>query len=83
MSVTESSAPEWKSPVRKLVGFFERSRNKWKKKYQHLKRERKGMENQIRAVEKSRENWADRAKQAEEQVCELERQLEIFKKDLL
>jgi len=80
MSVVESVAMGWKSPLRKVARFFERSRDKWKAKYRQLKRERRGMENQVRAVENSREIWAGRAKQAEQRVGELEQELAGFKK---
>jgi septal ring factor EnvC (AmiA/AmiB activator) len=80
MSVTIQTEPEWKSPLRKLTRFFERSRDRWKAKHQELKRERKGMENQIRAVEKSRAMWTERAARLEQRVAELERELEGLKK---
>ena len=80
MSVLELGATGWKSPLRKLARFFERSRDKWKAKYRQVKRERRGMESQIRAVENSREIWADRAKQAEQRVRQLEQELAVFKK---
>jgi hypothetical protein len=73
-------ATEWKSPLSKLVRFFERSRDRWKAKQQSLKRERKGMLNQVRAVETSREKWTTRAFQAEQRVADLERELEALKK---
>lgn len=79
MSVVESSSTERKSPVRKLMRFFERSRDKWKAKFQQLKCKLKGMENQVRAVEKSRKKWADRARQAERRLRELEQQLATSK----
>lgn len=72
MTGMELAPTKWKSPLRKLVEFFERSRDRWKAKYQELKRQWKGMQNQVRAVEKSRELWALRAKQAEQRVAELE-----------
>jgi chromosome segregation ATPase len=72
MLQTGFETTERKSPLRKLVRFFERSRDRWKAKYQNLKRERKRMQNQVRAVEKSREQWAARAKAAEQRVAELQ-----------
>jgi uncharacterized protein YukE len=43
-----------KSPARKLVRFFESSRDKWTQKYLELQRARKRLSNQVRAVEKKR-----------------------------
>lgn len=71
---------ELKSPLRKLVQFFQSSRDKWKAKHQELKRERKGMQNQVRAVENSRQQWMERAMKASVRVAELEREVERLKK---
>lgn len=80
MSVNESPVGVWKSPARKLVSFFERSRDQWKGKVKQLRLEAKLLNNQVRAVEKSREKWAQRARLAELRTRELERELEILKK---
>lgn len=70
---------QFASPVNKLVGFFEKSRNRWKAKYRELKRTCKLMQNQTRAVEKSRESWRARAAAANKRVVELEREIEQLK----
>jgi hypothetical protein len=70
----------WKSPVRKLVKFFQRSRNGWKAKYAAKKQECKLMGNQVRAVEKSRAKWRQAAEQAQRRVRELQHELEQHKK---
>jgi hypothetical protein len=80
IEASELSTKEWKSPAYKLVDFFFDSRNRWKTKCKQLKRERKRMQNQVRAVEKSRENWAVRAAQAELRVRELEKEVENLKR---
>lgn len=69
-----------KSPVRKLVKFFERSRNRWKAKYFAKKVQYKLMGNQARAVEKSRAKWREAAELARAQVRELQQELERYKK---
>jgi chromosome segregation ATPase len=71
---------EWKSPMRKLVPFFERSRNRWKEKYRVLKHKCKLLANQIRAVEASRQCWREKAEQAEEELRRLQQELEQHKK---
>lgn len=58
------------SPQRKLVSFFERSRDGWKRKYKELKRRLKLAENQVRAVEKSRAEWRAKAEQAQQEAHE-------------
>jgi chromosome segregation ATPase len=67
------------SPVRKLGQFFMESRDNWKAKHHELKKELKLLSNQTRAVEKSREQWRERANAAERRVAELERQMEELK----
>ena len=68
-------ARDFKSPLAKLVRFFQRSRDKWKEKYRAMKRERKQLANQVRAVEKSRDHWKDIARSARKRAEELSREL--------
>jgi peptidoglycan hydrolase CwlO-like protein len=62
-----------------LVRFFERSRDRWKAKQQKLKEERKLLLNQVRAVEKSRAEWRQRASEAQQRATELGREIEELK----
>jgi predicted RNase H-like nuclease (RuvC/YqgF family) len=78
----ESSMDKFRSPVRKLVQFFERSRDNWKRKCQEVKKQNKLMSNQVRAVEKSRAAWRARAEESERRVQELERELAEQKRGL-
>jgi hypothetical protein len=80
LEVDDQSGLNWKSPLRKLVAFFQRSRNRWKAKYAAKKQQCKLMSNQVRAVEKSRAKWRQAAEQAQQQVLELQRELEQYKK---
>lgn len=73
-------AQTYKSPLKKLVVFFHRSRDGWKLKYQQLKREYKKQINQVCAVEKSRDHWKEVARQARREAGELGRQLEELKR---
>jgi hypothetical protein len=61
--------------LRKLVRFFQKSRDGWKRKCQEAKGRCKLMGNQVRAVEMSRAEWRSRAEQSERRVQELEREL--------
>jgi hypothetical protein len=70
---------EFSSSLSKLARFFKRSRDGWKAKHHELKAEAKLLRNQTRAVEKSREQWRERASVAEQRVAELEVQLEQLK----
>lgn len=48
---------KYNSPLRKLVTFFEQSRDNWKAKYVEAKRNIKLLENQQRRLQKSRDKW--------------------------
>lgn len=65
MSVFEH---RFKSPIVKIAAFFEKSRDRWKEKYQTVKAEVRSVKHQIRAIEKSRQLWRDRAEAAEAQL---------------
>jgi chromosome segregation ATPase len=82
VELMDRQEPTWKSPLRKLARFFGRSRDRWKAKYAALKKAYKLMVNQVRAVEKSREKWKQDAKQAQQQLCRLQQELEELKNSL-
>ena len=63
------------SPTVKLVRFFEQSRDRWKAKHGKGKKECKKLQNQTRAVEKSRGSWRERARASEQRVAELQREI--------
>lgn len=66
----------YKSRMKVLMRFFERSRNNWKRKCCRAKAELKLARNQIRAVEKSRARWRALSKQWRLELQETRRQLE-------
>jgi len=67
---------QYRSPLKKLVRFFEESRDNWKAKYQKLRCRFKQAENQVRAVEKSRDHWKEVARHERRRVKQLERELQ-------
>lgn len=80
----------YKSPQRKLVKFFEKSRDRWKAKCHEAKIEVKRLKNRVRFLEKSKERWKNRVKELEAELArvkakerEKEEELEKFKKRLL
>ena len=75
MMTTGMEAKTFTSPLRKLVQFFQRSRDNWKAKYQQAKRLCKKLSNQVRAVEKSREHWRELAQRSQRRVQSLEQEL--------
>ena len=66
----------FKSPLAKLVRFFEKSRDAWKEKYRQLKQECRRLAGQTAAVEKSRDRWRQEARQLRQTVKTLENELE-------
>lgn len=66
----------YSSPLRKLVKFFERSRDGWKRKYLNAKYEAKLANNQARAVERSRDQWKQRCREGQRRIAELEAELQ-------
>jgi hypothetical protein len=70
----QSSAPEEKlytSPQRKLVKFFEKSRNKWKARCLKGQATIRRLKNRATWLAQSRDTWNARARQLAERVREL------------
>jgi hypothetical protein len=61
----------YKSPQRKLVKFFEKSRNQWKAKCREAKQTIKQLKNRIRFLEKSKEEWKSRTKELEAELAQM------------
>jgi len=56
-----SNQSTYKSPVRKLVKFFEQSRDQWKEKHQTTKKANKYLKNRIRTLQASKAKWREEA----------------------
>lgn len=72
---------QYKSPLAKLVRFFNRSRDQWKAKHQAIKIERKRLQNAKASIERSRNHWKQRAKDLQLQNKNLQRQLDAQPED--
>lgn len=72
----------YKSPLKKLVIFFETSRDNWKNKYFEKKIELKRAKNQINDLKKRKEKWKDRAIEAENKLKETERDSSAVEKKI-
>jgi len=77
----------YRSPKRKLVSFFEKSRDQWKTKYQEVKKIIKRQQNRIRFLERSKEQYKEKVRELEAEVeglraaqSEKEREIEELKK---
>ena len=62
---------EYKSPPRKLIKFFEKSRNQWKAKCLEAKKLIKQLKNRIHFLEKSKEEWKSRTKELEAELAQM------------
>ena len=63
-----TSLSDFKSPKHKILAMLHAGRDKWKAKHHQVKMALKLAGNQVRAVTKSRENWRNRAIEAERQL---------------
>ena len=61
-------AKTYRSPTRKLMQFFHRSRDGWKRKRQEAKVVIKRLSNRVRKLEVSRNRWKDLAKQYQQEL---------------
>lgn len=68
------------TPIRKLMRFFENSRDNWKAKYSEMRKQYRVADNKVRAVTKSRERWRQMAEQAQQEARRLREELESIKK---
>jgi hypothetical protein len=62
---------EYRSPSHKIIGMLKKGRDDLRVKYRKLMKQRRMAENQVRAVEKSRAMWRQRAEAAEAELNEL------------
>ena len=73
----------YKSPVRKLARFFEKSRDQWKAKCREAKATIKYLENRVRFLDDSRDRWKSRAQELEAQVKQMEAKERELKEELV
>ena len=64
----------YKSPIKKLARFFEKSRDQWKAKYSEAKITIVYLKNRVRSLEKSRDHWKKQAQEATEKLKVYEEQ---------
>lgn len=60
---------QYTSPARKLIAMLHAGRDKLREKYAVVRENLRKAENQVRAVEKSREMWRQRAEAAEAELA--------------
>jgi hypothetical protein len=64
MSIEESLP--YRSPISKLVRFFQRSRDNWKAKCKAAKRENKSLKTRLAKMKESRDRWKAQARSLRE-----------------
>jgi hypothetical protein len=69
----------YRSPVHKLLPFFERSRDGWKGKCKKARRAVKRLKNQTAKLQKSRQRWKELALRQRRDLKRLQRELEAQK----
>ena len=67
----DSNATRFKSPFRKLVPFFEQSRNRWKSKFKDSKSNVKRLENRNRYLKKRNHELKEKVKNLESEINQL------------
>jgi hypothetical protein len=77
---TNTKVDQYRSPRKKLLRFFVGSRDGWKAKCAEANEDRKLLANQVRAVEKSREQWRTLAEERKRQIVQLEQELAELKR---
>jgi predicted RNase H-like nuclease (RuvC/YqgF family) len=82
MIAVDNEQKEFRSPQAKLLRFFERSRNGWKRKCRKSKDDVKRLTNNVAALKRSRSRWKVLAKQRNEEIERLRRELDEAKKQL-
>jgi hypothetical protein len=70
--VDDSESHSYLSPARVLIRSFRMSRDRWKRKYQELKRVLKRCQVQVHDVRLSRDVWRKRAESAEQRLMEFQ-----------
>ena len=69
--MNERKAKTYKSPIKKLVRFFEKSRDQWKAKCLEAKATAKGLKHRIRYLEQSKAEWKTKAKELEQELARM------------
>lgn len=66
----------YRSPEYKLLRFFKKSRDKWKRKALGRNVRIKRLMNRVDGLEESRRKWKEKAKAQQAQIAQLKRELE-------
>ena len=76
-------AVSYKSPLRKLVQFFEKSRDRWKAKSLANKKENRQLKKKLRTSEIAKKKWKEETIKLRKHIKNLEKSAEIVESDLV
>lgn len=68
-------AKQYRSPIKKLVKFFEQSRDQWKQKCLDAKLRVKRLHTKVADLQASRQRWREEAEELRSQVAQLQAEL--------
>ena len=71
---------EYRSPQYKLLQFFERSRNNWKRKCQDRYVRMKRLSSRLEKMRSGRDRWRDRAQSLESELARVQDELQQLKR---
>jgi len=77
------SQKEYKSPIRKLAVFFEKSRDRWKDKYIGAKADVKRLKNKVHFLVESKNDLKQRLKVLESEINQLRSQKQEMESEAL
>jgi uncharacterized protein YlxW (UPF0749 family) len=80
---TTVNQKEYKSPIRKLAVFFEKSRDRWKAKYIGAKADVKRLKNKVRFLAESKKELKQRVKALESEMSQLRSKRQEMESDAL
>jgi hypothetical protein len=72
----------YKSPQRKLVRFFARSRDQWKEKCLAAKAMGKGLKHRMRFLERSKEHWKRRVQALEGELMRMQAHVQAMQEEM-
>jgi uncharacterized protein YlxW (UPF0749 family) len=81
-TLESGQAKSYKSPPRKLVCFFEKSRGQWKAKCLEAKTSVKRLSNRVRFLAKSKDHWKNRVRELEADMAKLKAQVRASAKEI-
>lgn len=72
---------QYKSPTRKLISFFNKSRDKWKEKCINAKKEIKNLKNNLRYLKNKNQDLKDENSALRKRLAEITNEAEVLKKN--